>query len=286
MKQNAGWIVAGILGLVLVTGGVVMMSKGGSHDSAQANAPVVPAVAPSANSAALPPTAPNFSVNPAAQPATRAMPATAPALNAGEDLSSSPVAASTPPEPKPAAEVSGNYSALAMAIQRAINNNSYQCTPIQGGAFAKYPFQEVMQGGVLIGFRIGVKKFFDKDIISSIQAIYSTPSGEKLGKRYGADAERTVRIKAPPGYAVGAATIRGGGGLDAITLNFMRIKGTRLLPNDGCVTPRIGGPGGGEMYVGGDGTPIIGYCGRQDEEGKWLGIGLIFLSHTPAAKPH
>jgi hypothetical protein len=51
------------------------------------------------------------------------------------------------------------------------------------------------------------------------------------------------------------------------------------------VTPRIGGPAG-EVYIGGDGTPIIGVCGRVSEKRDWLGLGFVFIEDTLALKPH
>jgi hypothetical protein len=82
--------------------------------------------------------------------------------------------------------------------------------------------------------------------------------------------------------------MNGGGGLDSLTITYMRItSGNRLDPRDAYITPRIGGSGGGSAaYVGGDGTPIIGICGRYGEKRQYLGLGLVFLHATPVAKPH
>ena len=80
--------------------------------------------------------------------------------------------------------------------------------------------------------------------------------------------------------------LAGGGGLDAITVTFMRFNGTRLDPTDACATQRIGGPGGGASLLNGDGTPIIGICGRVDDQRQWLGLGLIFLKPPATAISH
>jgi hypothetical protein len=64
----------------------------------------------------------------------------------------------------------------------------------------------------------------------------------------------------------------------------MRFNGTRLDPTDIQVTPKVGGDGGGESNLNGDGTPVIGICGREDDKGEWLGIGLIFEKPTATAQ--
>jgi hypothetical protein len=172
--------------------------------------------------------------------------------------------------------------AIAANVRDAVAGNTGQRSDIKGGAFGKHPYEDISPDGVLIGFRIGLGSFFSNVVIKRIEPIYLTPRGEELGSAFGNEdaVERTVVTKAPPGYAVGAVTIRGGGGLDAITVIFMRFNGTRIDPTDCRVTPRIGGSGGGASLLDGDGTPVIGICGRQDDNGEGLGLGLIFIKPT------
>src|SRR5262245_23547420 len=64
---------------------------------------------------------------------------------------------------------------LSNEINIAVADKTYQCSPVQGGAFAKYPFEDVRPDGLLIGFRIGFGKFVGNDIIQFLQPIYLTP---------------------------------------------------------------------------------------------------------------
>jgi hypothetical protein len=176
--------------------------------------------------------------------------------------------------------------AIAAVVSQAVAGQTFQRSAVKGGAFAKLPFDDISNDGVLIGFRIGLGRFFDQDVIKYIAPIYLTPRGVEVGNGYGNldEVERRAVAKAPPGYAVGAVKVRGGGGLDAITITYMRFNGTRLDPTDIQVTPKVGGDGGGESNLNGDGTPVIGICGREDDKGEWLGIGLIFEKPTATAQ--
>lgn len=174
---------------------------------------------------------------------------------------------------------------LAAIVRRAVSQQNYNATAIQGGAFAQLPYSDICSDGILIGFRIGLGKFFNNDVIKSIQPIYLTPAGEQFGNSLGGGAYNTFDIKAPEGYAIGAITIRGGGGLDAVTMTVMRITPTGLDQNDERISQRIGGPGGGEAEFDGKGCPAIGITGRIDPKGQWLGLGMVFLNPSAAQNP-
>jgi hypothetical protein len=171
---------------------------------------------------------------------------------------------------------------IAADVRDSVARQMFQRSDIKGGAFANIGFDEWSSDGVLIGFRLGIGTFFNNDVIKRVEPIYLTSRGEKIGHGFGDDeqVDRTVIAKAPPGYAVGAVAIGGGGGLDSVTLTFMRFNGTRLDPTDRCVTPRIGGNGGGQAQLDGDGTPIIGIRGRIDKNQNFLGLGVIFIKPT------
>ena len=171
---------------------------------------------------------------------------------------------------------------IAAAVRSAVADQSFQRSDIKGGAFTKQPFEDVSRDGVLIGFRIGLGSFFNTEVVKYIQPIYLTPRGEVRGKGFGDhdEVERSVEAKAPRGFAVGAVNVVGGGGLDAMTITYMRFNGTRIDPTDTCVTPKIGGGKNGGGWLDGDGTPVIGICGRQDDKGEFLGLGLIFIKPT------
>jgi len=198
---------------------------------------------------------------------------------------SSDQAAESNQNPQPAPSADRISSDLASAVESAVQQETYQCSQVLGGAFGKFPFQSVCPNGVLVGFRIGLGKFMDNDIIQYLQPIYRTPAGEKFGKAFGIETDDYIQVKAPPGCAVSGVSIRGGGGLDALSVSFMKIDGAQLNPRIAYVSTRIGGPGGSDTHLGNDGTPVIGICGRSDTDGKWLGLGLVFLERTPAADP-
>ncbi len=141
------------------------------------------------------------------------------------------------------------------------------------------PLDVFYRDGVLVGFRISLGKFFKNDVIKFIQPIYLTPKGETWGIGHGiVGVELMIIPGGSKGYAIYAITIRGGGGLDAITVTFMRMHGKQLDPGDVILSTRIGDLGGGENRVGGDGSPIIGIQGRSDDKGDWLGLGVISVN--------
>lgn len=213
--------------------------------------------------------------------------------------SPSPVPATAPPvvsapaatPAQPPRTMTGRATALdgllAGAVRTAVARQSFEQSRIAGGAFAKTPFAECAPDGVLIGLRLGIGKFFSSDVIKSVQPIYLTPRGEQLGQLRGFMEPKVLEAKAPPGYAVGAVRVCGGGGLDSIVVTFMRIRGESLDPNDSETTVRIGGNGGGgPVTIGGDGTPIIGICGRIAEPQAYMGLGMIFMRPTETAQRH
>jgi hypothetical protein len=171
---------------------------------------------------------------------------------------------------------------VAAAVRDSVAGETFQRSEIKGGAFTKHPFEDVSRNGVLIGFHIGLGAFFTTEVIKYIQPIYLTPHGERAGNEFGneGNVERYVTTKAPPGYAVGAVDIRGGGGLDAITVTYMKFNGTWLDPTDVQMSQKIGGGTNGGGLLDGDGTPVIGICGREGDGWQWLGLGLVFEKPT------
>jgi S1-C subfamily serine protease len=148
-------------------------------------------------------------------------------------------------------------------------------TRIMGGAFDPQFRDEAPNGGLLIGFDVGLGKFFDNDIIAAVQPFYGTATGEQPGKRYGTNFGRVVTVRAKPGYAVGAITAKAGLTMDGFSVTFMRITGAALDPADSYQSEWIGGKGGGgETLLGGGGTPIIGIVGKSNNR-DCTGIGLL-----------
>src|SRR5262249_36337052 len=149
-------------------------------------------------------------------------------------------------------------------------NNRLRQWDIVGGAFAKLTYKETPPtGGILVGFRVSTIN--NGQYPGLVQPIYLTSQGEILGQAFG-KVDKTsspiVMIKAKPGFAVGALYTRGGGGIDAIRPIFMRMTEKGVDPMDRYDGPYIGGPGGGENTLGGDGNFIVGLHGKIQNDGR------------------
>jgi S1-C subfamily serine protease len=166
------------------------------------------------------------------------------------------------PKPPPTAEVKGG------------------ATRIMGGAFDPQFRDDAPAGGLLIGFDVGLGKFFDNDIIAAVQPIYDSAAGAQPGKRYGTNFTRVVNVKAKPGYAVGAITAKAGLTVDGFSVSFMRITGATLDPADAYQSEWIGGKGGGgETLLTGGGTPIVGIVGKSNNR-DCTGLGLLLKQNA------
>jgi predicted Zn finger-like uncharacterized protein len=175
------------------------------------------------------------------------------------------------------------YGELFATARDGIKNNQTKNTATPAGAFSRKPFRDVpKEGWILIGFEVGLGKFFDSDIIDYLRPIWLTPGGEKLGEAYGKPPANVTILKAKPGYAVGGIVARGGGGLDGFSVTFMRIDKKSLKKGDAYTSAWFGckgeaKPGPGEM-LGGDGSLVVGLQGRIHEpEGKIGAFGLVLV---------
>src|SRR5207245_11211787 len=131
-------------------------------------------------------------------------------------------------------------------------------TKIQGGAFDPEFGESAPDGGLLVGFEIGLQKFFNNDVVRAMRPIFRVGDKETLGTQRGTNLSRVVKVVAKPGYAVGAVTAKAGLTVDGMSVTFMKITPAgRLDPNDAYESDWIGGRGGGApMRLGGDGTPV------------------------------
>ncbi len=173
-------------------------------------------------------------------------------------------------------------SDLFARLRRAVRHRKIQQTKVVGGSFAKHDFQEVPpEGALLIGFDLGLGKFVNNDVIHYVRPIFLTALGEKKGTAFGRLPLKVFTVKAKEGYAVGALTIRGGGGLDGLSLTFMKIDKDGLNKDVSYKSPWYGGLGGSVGEVGGDGSPIIGICGRRSDDGKYSGLGAVTVQTGP-----
>jgi hypothetical protein len=169
-------------------------------------------------------------------------------------------------------------------LRRGVGEERTAKGRIVGGAFAEKTFEEgPTGGGYLIGFHYTLAP---NKLPNYMQPIYMTPFGEVVGASYGVVGKRDTpkaTIKAKPGYAIGALVVRGGGGFDAFKPVFMRVTGTGLNKNDTYEGAQIGGMGGSEGTLGGDGNFIVGIHGKvQDKTGKIEALSIISLADEKA----
>lgn len=149
-------------------------------------------------------------------------------------------------------------------------------TRILGGAFDPEFKDEAPDGSLLVGFELGLGKFVNNDTIKAIRPIYRNAKGEEvMGKQFGTKLDRVVSVKAKPGYAVGAISVRAGLGMDAVTVTFMKWGDGKLDPSDFYKSDPVGGKGGTETVLNGAGVPVVGIVGKSNKEDA-TGIGLLF----------
>ena len=181
---------------------------------------------------------------------------------------------------------------LLAAAKEAVADGRLTQSKVLGFNLGKVAFSESPEdGGVLIGFDLGLGKFLDIENIYALRAVYLTRSGEVTTKEHGLFHDkvqaknkvvktkvlRTVHLRASPGYAVGGVTLRSGLNINGLSVTFMRIHDRRLDTNHSYESDWVGDrTGGGEAYLGGDGAPVVGICGGQDAE-KVSALGLYFI---------
>ena len=140
-------------------------------------------------------------------------------------------------------------------------------------------FEEIPKdGAILIGFHYTTTA--NGNYPGLIQPIFLTAKGEVKGKLYGTADKGAVTqtTKAKAGYAVGAIYTRGGGGIDAFKPIFMKMTEKGLDKTDKYDGPFVGGNGGGEGTLGGDGNFIVGLHGKRDKKNSIQAISPVTLT--------
>lgn len=145
-----------------------------------------------------------------------------------------------------------------------------------GGAFDPEFTENAPEGGLLVGFEVGLGKFVKNDIIATLRPIFRVKDNDADGELHGTDTTRLTKYVAKPGYAVGAISIKHSLGVDGFALTFMKVVGDKLDPSDSYKSDWIGGMGGGRTTTqDGDGKLVTGIIGKQGKK-NCSGIGLIF----------
>jgi len=172
--------------------------------------------------------------------------------------------------------------ALLKKVQAAKQAGRIARTQVMGTG--QEPYEEVHeQGGLVVGFAVTYGKFGSNATIATVCPLFLTPSGKVMGKVHGAAGTPGKQIEAPPGYAVGAVTIKAGLGVDGMSVTYMRITADGLDPSQHIESEWLGGPGGShKATLAGTGAPVIGIFGKTaPAQSTFNGLGLVTATIDP-----
>jgi hypothetical protein len=184
---------------------------------------------------------------------------------------SRPTESAQPSAPKP------EHADLFADIRTAIKENRLTNSDVYGGIGKPLVPDVPPDGALLVGFKVGIGRFFNAKYISSLQPIYLTSQGETLGTRRGKDASLVLEYKAKKGFAVGAVKIRPGFlAIEDMQVTYMPIRLKSLDRSQPTDSEWIAGNGPkDEKTIQGDGAPAVGIIARENEGGL-TGLGLVF----------
>jgi hypothetical protein len=161
-------------------------------------------------------------------------------------------------------------------VEEAVRDKRLADVDIRGFTLHKNTYRDVCEeGGVLIGFQVGLGKFTNNDIVKSLRPIYLTKKGEKFGNWQGPAPAAPVTIKAKPGYVVSSIIVRSALALDALTLTFAKLGKEGLDLSDTYNSEQVGGNGGRPAEVSGKGALFVGVTGHLGADGAPSSLGLV-----------
>ncbi|HEV3449117.1 MAG TPA: tetratricopeptide repeat-containing serine protease family protein, partial [Gemmataceae bacterium] len=142
------------------------------------------------------------------------------------------------------------------------------------------PFRETCeQGGILIGFEVGLKPAFGADMLDALRPLYLTKDGEKRGAWYGTAPAKPVTVKAKPGYVVNGITLRTGLLINGFSLQCTKLGKDRLQVDDSYESEWIGDTkGGNKATIGGNGGFVVGVCGHLNDRTTVCALGLLTVA--------
>jgi len=189
------------------------------------------------------------------------------------------------------ASCSSAEESIFSAARSAVSDGRVEKSKLLGFNNTRRSFTELPpDGAILIGFELGVGKFFDIETVYALRPIYLTEAGENSYQNRGLFTDRRlagnkvlkskvvrrVRVQAQSGYAVGGLTIRSGLNINGLSVTFMRINGRGLDPRRAYTSEWVGDrTGGSEGSIDGKGAPVVGVFGSADEE-HISALGLIY----------
>ena len=134
-------------------------------------------------------------------------------------------------------------------------------------------------GSIMVGMEVTYAPFFTHNVIKSVRPIYQRSDGTRYdGPVCGTPTAVRERVVAKEGYAIGAATIKSGMGIDGMQLTFMKIDATGLNTSETYLSKWLGGYGGADARTFlNDGRPIVGIAGMYSRNnfGPAFCLGLV-----------
>jgi S1-C subfamily serine protease len=187
-----------------------------------------------------------------------------------------------PPTPPAGGRGQGASAALKISgdvfafVQEAVRDKRLTDVDIRGFTLSQKTYRDVCEeGGVLIGFEVGLGKFGNNATVKSLRPIFRTKTGEKFGKWQGTTPTAPVTLKAKPGYVVSGLSLRTGLGLDALSLVFTKLGPNGYVSGDMYNSEQAGGNGGGPSTAGGNGALFVGVTGHLGGDGSPCSLGLV-----------
>ncbi len=187
-----------------------------------------------------------------------------------------------------ASPASGNLWEMIRSAIKA--NQTSESASHGGGLSVRVAYSDVPpEGGVLVGFRYTLGQFGRGSMINSLQPIYVTSHGEKLGEIQG-KAGQAQTIRARPGYCVTGMSIRAGGNFDGFSLVYTRFQGSKMSPGETYQSDWVGRTEGGSVrQLDTGGGFAIGITGKKAEKIGSLALvtmgGSGASSHSRSSAP-
>jgi S1-C subfamily serine protease len=205
---------------------------------------------------------------------TAAEPEMAPPADNPANPAAPPPAGGGPAKGSPAAlKITGDVFAF---VQEAVRDKRLADVDIRGFTLSQNTYRDVCEeGGVLIGFQVGLGKFGANDIVNALRPIFRTKDGEKFGKWQGPAPAAPITVKAKPGYVVSGMAMRTQLAIDGFTLTFAKLGADGLDLKDTYNSEPAGGNGGGPSSIGGNGALFVGAMGHLNRGGSPCSLGLV-----------
>jgi hypothetical protein len=164
-------------------------------------------------------------------------------------------------------------------VRDSVQNQRLTDVDIRGFELGN-PYRDIApDGGILIGFQVGLGKPFAREQVQSLRPIFLTSQGEKFGKWQGPVLPNPITVKAKPGYVVSGLTVHGALHIGALTVIFARLGKDRIDFGDSYTSETIGSTRNGPdrlSPVGNKGALFVGVTGHLDHhDGSPVSIGLV-----------